>query len=221
MNILIIAATKQEISLFQIEKSEEIHIYKSHNVEILISGPGILATAFHLTRKLKEKQYDLIINAGIAGSLDENIIPGDVVQVKSEQIADSGVEDHDNFLDLFNLGLIDNNEFPFKEKWLSPKTITTPSIEKIKKVNAITVNKAHGNENSIRQLKKRTTGQIESLEGAACFYVCMMLKTNVIQLRAISNMVEPRNRSNWKIELAITNLNATLNLLLDELLSSE
>ncbi|HRB38605.1 MAG TPA: futalosine hydrolase, partial [Bacteroidia bacterium] len=87
MNILIIAATKQEISLFQIEKSEEIHIYKSHNVEILISGPGILATAFHLTRKLKEKQYDLIINAGIAGSLDENIIPGDVVQVKSEQIA--------------------------------------------------------------------------------------------------------------------------------------
>jgi len=48
-----------------------------------------------------------------------------------------------------------------------------------------------------------------------------MLKTNVIQLRAISNMVEPRNRSNWKIELAITNLNATLNLLLDELLSSE
>jgi len=73
----------------------------------------------------------------------------------------------------------------------------------------------------IQQLKKRTTGQIESLEGAACFYVCMMLKTNVIQLRAISNMVEPRNRSNWKIELAITNLNATLNLLLDELLSSE
>ncbi len=218
MNILIIAATKQEISLFQTEKSEEIHFYNSQEVETLISGPGILATAFSLTKKLKEKNYDLIINVGIAGSLDENIIPGDVVQVISEQIADSGSEDHDNFLDLFDLRLINADEFPFKEKWLSPKSFTTPSLEKIKKVKAITVNKAHGNENSIKQLKLRNTGQIESLEGAAGFYVCMLLKTNIIQLRAISNIVEPRNRSNWNIELAITNLNASLNQLLNELL---
>ena len=47
MNILIIAATKQEISLFQTEKSEEIHFYNSQEVETLISGPGILATAFY------------------------------------------------------------------------------------------------------------------------------------------------------------------------------
>lgn len=221
MNILIIAATKQEISLFQIEKSEEIHIYKGHKVETLISGPGILATAFHLTKKLKEKHFDLVINAGIAGSLDETIIPGDVVQVISEQIADSGSEDHENFITLFDLGLIDGNEFPFKEKWLTPKIITTHSLEKTKKVNAITVNKAHGNENSIKQLKKTNTSQIESLEGAACFYVCMMLNADVIQLRAISNMVEPRNRSNWKIELAVTHLNASLNNLLHELLPSE
>ena len=63
--------------------------------------------------------------------------------------------------------------------------------------------------NSIKQLKLRNTGT-DRITGRCCmFYVCMLLKTNIIQFRAISNIVEPRNQTTWNIELAITNLNAS------------
>jgi futalosine hydrolase len=45
------------------------------------------------------------------------------------------------------------------------------------------------------------------MEGAAVFYVGFMEKIPVIQLRNISNFVEPRNRSSWKIPEAIKVLN--------------
>jgi futalosine hydrolase len=48
------------------------------------------------------------------------------------------------------------------------------------------------------------------MEGAAFFYVCEQTKTSCLQIRAISNVVERRNRENWQIELAIKSLNDTL-----------
>ena len=48
------------------------------------------------------------------------------------------------------------------------------------------------------------------MEGAAVFYVAGMLDIPVIQLRTISNYVEPRNRAAWKIQEAIQVLNDLL-----------
>jgi futalosine hydrolase len=45
------------------------------------------------------------------------------------------------------------------------------------------------------------------MEGAAVLYVAEMLDIPAIQIRSISNYVEPRNRENWKIKEAIENLN--------------
>jgi futalosine hydrolase len=44
------------------------------------------------------------------------------------------------------------------------------------------------------------------MEGAAVAYVCERFDVPWVQIRAISNMVEPRNRSAWDIPLAIKNL---------------
>jgi futalosine hydrolase len=51
---------------------------------------------------------------------------------------------------------------------------------------------------------------VESMEGAAVAYVAAQLNINAIQIRSISNRVEKRNRNNWKIALAVENLNITL-----------
>src|SRR5690606_23292382 len=48
---------------------------------------------------------------------------------------------------------------------------------------------------------------LESMEGAAVFYACAQEELPCIQVRAISNYVEQRDKSSWKIDLAITNLN--------------
>ena len=55
---------------------------------------------------------------------------------------------------------------------------------------------------------------IESMEGAAVFYVCNWLGIPCYQVRAVSNFVEPRDSSKWNIPLALENLKeALLNVL--------
>jgi futalosine hydrolase len=45
------------------------------------------------------------------------------------------------------------------------------------------------------------------MEGAAFFYACRQFNIPCLQIRAVSNYVEKRNRDNWDIPLAIKNLN--------------
>jgi futalosine hydrolase len=45
------------------------------------------------------------------------------------------------------------------------------------------------------------------MEGAAFFYACRQMNVHGMQIRAVSNYVEKRNREAWNIGLAIKNLN--------------
>jgi futalosine hydrolase len=45
------------------------------------------------------------------------------------------------------------------------------------------------------------------MEGATVFKVCEEMKVSCIQIRSISNKVEKRNKENWNLDLAISNLN--------------
>jgi futalosine hydrolase len=45
------------------------------------------------------------------------------------------------------------------------------------------------------------------MEGAAVFYTCNIMNTPSIQIRSVSNHIEPRNKANWNIPLAIKALN--------------
>ncbi len=217
MNILIVAATKNELSFEASDIHSLLNESSKNTCEILVTGPGMLSTSFYLTRQLAANRYDLVINAGIAGSLYSQPSIGEVVQVVSEQLADCGAEDGNRFLDLFDLGLVQESSFPFTGKLLIPAPYSTPSLNLKLKVAGLTVNKAHGHAESIAALKSYTNAQVETMEGAACFYTCMLMQTPIIQIRAISNLVEPRNKSNWNIPLAVRNLNQSLLQLLHEL----
>lgn len=172
----------------------------------------MLATAFRLGSELKDRNWDYIINAGIAGAVDYTLKVGEVVQVVQEQLYDMGAEDHGNFRDIFELGLCGEDEFPFEGGRLinstNPVNLNFPEL---KKVNGITVNTVHGNNESVIELHRRNPeASIESMEGAAFFYAAIQSGIPFIQLRAISNLVEARNRENWNIGLAVSNLNDVL-----------
>jgi futalosine hydrolase len=57
---------------------------------------------------------------------------------------------------------------------------------------------------------KRLQPDIESMEGAAFFASCMVHRVPCLQLRAVSNRVEPRNREAWNIPLALNRLQESL-----------
>ncbi|MFO7826991.1 MAG: hypothetical protein R6V23_00095, partial [Bacteroidales bacterium] len=79
-----------------------------------------------------------------------------------------------------------------------------------KKVSAITSDRTNGKKESIDKLKQKFNADIETMEGAAFFYVCLQEEVKFMQIRAISNFVEERNQQNWNIPLAIEQLNKKL-----------
>lgn len=227
--ILIVAATYNEVKFlekFGLRHSNENSnicqiIINDKNIDVLISGVGMVATTLYLTKQLSQKDYDLIINIGIAGAFENTLNLGEVVQIATDFFADLGADDAEQFVSVFSLGLIAENEFPFSSGLLK-NNFEVACLNCYKKVNGITVNKVSGNEVAIQKLKTQLfecnyKPETESMEGAAFFYTCFQFKTPCIQLRAISNYIEKRNKANWKIMEAMSNLEIATILVLTEL----
>jgi futalosine hydrolase len=53
------------------------------------------------------------------------------------------------------------------------------------------------------------------MEGAAFMYACMIHEVRFAQVRAVSNIVEKRNRGAWKMAEAVSNLGTTALGILD------
>ena len=202
MRILTIAATQMEIEGIRSQLPKDYH----HEVDFKVTGIGIVATTFNLTKIFSNESYDLVLQIGIGGSFDPDLPPGTVCQVRSEIFGDSGSEDKDgSLLNLFELGLMDAKEIPFENAVLQNETFV--EIPDLILVKGSTVNKTLGSKQSIEHfIAKYPDVQIESLEGAALFYVCKSLNIKFLELRAISNMVEPRSRESWDIPLALRRL---------------
>ncbi|PQJ11792.1 futalosine hydrolase [Flavipsychrobacter stenotrophus] len=205
MNLLILSATEGEVSILK------DHLQKTpgtqHNITMVVAGVGVIATTFALTRELSTHKYDMVIQAGVGGSFDENIQLGEVVQVISERYGDLGAEDHDKYIDIFEMGLIEPDVQPHTHKILGtiPNAITDNTG--LKKVTGLTVNTVSGNEQTIARRKELFHCQVESMEGTAFHYVCLQMGVPFMQVRGISNYVIPRDKSKWQMKDAIINLN--------------
>lgn len=217
MEILIVSATRLEIEpLIRHLEDSGIRItdnkfnFNKNNLTILISGVGMMAMSYTLGNVLANKEFGLVIQAGIAGTFDRSILPGEVVSVVRDRVADLGTENADcSFSDVFEMGLAKSDSEIYDNGWISPITSDTFYTD-LKQVTSVTVNKVTGCTNSIEAIKNKYNPDLESMEGAALFYACRMASVPCLQIRSVSNYVEPRNRQNWQIGLAIANLNKTL-----------
>jgi len=201
--LLIVAATSAELKItFEYFGLPDKAFVETIAFDILITGVGMTATAYALGKHLNDK-YHLVLNVGIAGSFDQNIPLGTLVNINHDTFSELGAEDHENFLTIDELGFGTNN------------TLATSKIAGLPNVKGITVNKVHGNSQSIQFIRERFNVQTESMEGAAVFYACNRAALVCAQVRAISNYVVPRKKEDWKIGLAINNLNNWLISFLD------
>ncbi|MEP7197756.1 MAG: futalosine hydrolase [Saprospiraceae bacterium] len=223
MKIILLAATSLEIQAvlnFLDQNGNQINLteytYKKHSVHPLISGVGSPLTAFALGRYLHLNNMDLLLHVGICGSYQSNAILGEVIEVSKERWADMGAEDqNNNLIDVFELGLCNANQFPFSEGWI--ENVNNKINTKLRTVSGLTVNKTSGNSSTIEKLKSKYSAEVESMEGAAVFYSARMRYIPFLSIRAISNIVEPRNKDNWKIQLAVQNLNQYIISFLEKL----
>jgi futalosine hydrolase len=212
-NILITSATNKEIEPFLKWLKKNSVLYKKEKnyfgfnlnvtyIHTKICGVGMVSTAYELG-KLSHEKFDYVINVGIAGAFDKSIKIGEVVFVKEEIFSELGAEDGKNFLKISELNL-------GNEKIVPSKLFVPRILSHLKKVRGITVNTVHGDIHSIKKVVKRFQPQIESMEGGAFYFVCHHNKWKCLQIRAISNYVEKRDKTKWNIPLAIQELNKTL-----------
>lgn len=205
MHLLICAATTLEIK-------PTLSFLENNNhpqVQVLITGVGITAATYHLTKNFCNTRPRLVLQAGVAGSFSENLSLGEVVAVEKDTLGDLGVLEQNQFRSVFNLGLANLNELPWENGWLVNKSVALKHIPFLK-VNGVTVNQISTSAETINYYKTKLGATVETMEGAALHYVCLLENLPFLQLRSISNHAGERNKSKWKMKEAIENLNDAL-----------
>lgn len=205
---LIVSATRFEaqplLAHFGVQATEDTGIFTSAekriDLHVLLTGVGMVNTAYALGRH-SHSLFDYVINMGVCGAFNRVLQIGEVVQVMEDRISELGAEDGHEFIAFENMGL--GGTSVYRPHWNADHELT----KHIKAVKAITVNTVHGHEPTIARTAGRFAPDVESMEGAAFYRSCNRLAAQYIQLRAVSNYVERRDKSKWNMPLAIANLN--------------
>ena len=198
-------------------------------VLLAVTGVGAVNTALHLN-ELRIRSGQLVqptIQLGIAGSFDsETPLAKDVYEVIEDSYADFGAHTPAGFCDLQTLGFVNfaySIERP--EVWQIPEndrefwgtyrppaptvfynTLANPHRLSLglQQVSSLTVQAVSGDAASIARVRGHwPAAQLESMEGAAFFQVNSVYPSRYHQLRTVSNHVEPRDPSRWRVKPAI------------------
>ena len=217
MAILLCAATEIEIkpTLAWLEQ-QGLQEY----AEVLITGIGLMAATYTLTKRATFSKPHIMIQAGVAGCFDESIPLGTTAVVLRETLGDLGVLRNSTFTSAFDMGLIK----PYEQPWNEGK-LENPYTELLMKpqlvfVDSVTVNEISTNEDRISYYKNGLGATIESMEGAALHFVGLMEDIPFLQLRSFSNYVGERDKERWQLNEAIANVNTALQELLQNLVTT-
>ena len=179
------------------------------NVKTCITGIGTAATTYNLLLFIQKEKPDFLIQAGIAGCFDTKVPLSSFFVIEKDCFADLGVMENNKWVDMFDLGLIGKDSKPYQNTWLINKTQTS-IFKKEQRVTGITVNEITTSASKNNSWLHKYEATLESLEGAAFHYVCLMQGIPFLQVRTVSNYVGERDKNNWETEKAILHLNKKL-----------
>lgn len=218
MRLLIVAATAMEVAPLVAALGEpasgggRLQIWRrdGREIDVLITGVGMVATAAWCSRALARTGYDVALNLGVCGSFDPAFAPGAVVHVISDRIAELGAEDADRFLTVEELKLLDPAGGPLAAAELvNASPPASAVLARLPRARGISVNTVHGHAPSIAAVRERFAPQVESMEGAGFMYSCLLHEIRFAQIRAVSNVVETRQRASWRLAEAVASVTAT------------
>lgn len=212
MRILITAAEEEELitarqACNSLSKSGQCGL----DITYMLTGIGSTSASYRLTKIFNSSSegFDMAVNIGIAGSFSPDFPIGSVARIDKEYFGDLGFETFSGFQTLFDYKVLDADTFPYRGGALNAVELAAnveESISIYKKAIGVTVQTVSGLPEKTLQLKRNFLPQIESMEGAAFFYVCIQEKIPFIELRSVSNEVGERDRKKWNIPLALESL---------------
>ena len=196
-NLIVVATPLEWDGLFHKQKLPP-------NWELLITGIGMVNTAYRLGACLAKTDYQRVWNLGIAGSFNLSWRLGSLVEVVSDSFPELGCRTQNAWLDLQALGFpLMFHEKPIYNILQNPN----PPITDLQKAIGLTINTITGTDSQKNELLTRYQADIETMESAAVFLACCQANVPFTCIRAISNYVENRNTANWKIPDSLEALN--------------
>ena len=214
MNILFCAAEQEELDCAKIAlRAYESKIAHKVRVDFLLTGIGTTSACYNLTKKIMEERADgtpvsLVVHIGMGGSYNTERFPvGSVARIVKEHHGDLGFMTKDGFKSLFSAKILNANLFPYKEGELVINPLPEffeDIFKEYPQATGITTQTVTG-ENELNRTN-RACYDIENMEGASIFYVCLCESVNLVELRAISNPVGQSDSSKWEVGKALNAL---------------
>jgi len=223
-NILIMTAVdaEREAVLRGIAKarSEQGHEDNSKfDVQLCGVGP-VSAAAETATYLAANPNYDLVISAGIGGGFIGRATIGSIAIADNIIAADLGAETGDGFSSVDELGF-GSSRIPVEASISEAlaKSIQAAGLP-VCLGPILTLSTVTGTQITADELANRIPGAVaEAMEGYGAAFAAHRLNIPVIEIRAISNAVGPRNRELWRIGDALQALERASYLLAEVLQS--
>ncbi|KUK60123.1 MAG: Uncharacterized protein XD81_0438 [Bacteroidetes bacterium 38_7] len=181
--------------------------YGDHRIDVLVTGMGMVATAFGVGKALQNTQYNLVLDAGICSSFRKEFSPGTVLNVNEEFFPEFGMSDDAGFKYLQDMGFDTSLPTACKNTILqNPHFNQVMGFKNLATVRGATVNLVNLTERRPNTYHSNIEADIETQEGGAFFFSCLASEVPFIELRAVSNYIGPPDEEGWDIEKAIQNL---------------
>lgn len=177
--------------------------------DVLVAGVGPVAAAVNTAKALATAEYRLVVSAGIGGGFPGQAEVGSLVVASEIIAADLGVQAPEGFSSLDELDF-GSTRIRVDARLVSDVTEALLAARlPVKTGPVLTVSTVTGTAESAAELAARVPGAVaEAMEGYGVAYAARDHGVPVIELRAISNLVGPRERTAWRIEEALDVLEA-------------
>lgn len=186
--------------------------------EFALAGVGLAAAAVNGAIELAKAEYDLVIIAGIAGGFVDQAEVGSLVVASEIIAADLGVELLDGFSSLDELGFGSTRVGVAADVAERVTAALLAAGLPAQMAPVLTVATATGTAATAAALAARVPGAAaEAMEGFGIATAALQRGVPVLEIRAISNAVGPRDRDAWRIGDAFKALEAASSVLAEVL----
>ena len=190
----------------------------------LVSGVGAVETTLSLSRILEQRkgEFTAVIHFGVAGAYitgaDQSLKLLDICLAKEELFGDFGIC-HKNHIEPLPKQLVHKTRYSLDNNLLNQcsKVLARQNIT-FQQGTFVTVAGVSATAERGHMLRGQYDALCENMEGAAVARVCEAFSLPLLELRCISNYVEDRDLSGWKLEDACLHAAMCTSTFLQELL---
>lgn len=186
--------------------------------DVIVAGVGTAAAAARTASAMAAAEYGLVVNAGIGGGFVGKAEVGSLVVANEIIAADLGAQTPEGFCSLDELGF-GSSRIPVDASLATRVTeaLRTAGLP-VKIGPVLTVSTVTGTAATASELAARVPGATaEAMEGYGVATAAHQRGVPILEIRAISNAVGPRDRAAWRIQDALKALEDASAVLLEVL----